>query len=110
MRLVVLYLLAFIGVGSVLGSGGVALYVLLRFALGERMGLAGMLGEIGAPLSIARAFGGEWAYYGRLLSAEIRAHPGRVEAEEQAGQRAAALRRLYYYRSEERRVGKECRS
>ena len=97
LRLVVLYLLAFIGVGSVLGSGGVALYVLLRFVLGERMGLAGMLGEIGAPLSLALAFGGEWAYYGRLLSAEIKAYPDQVEAAGQAGQRAAALHRLYYY-------------
>ena len=97
MRLVVLYLLAFIGVGSVLGSGGVALYVLLRFVLGERMGLAGMLGEIGTPLSVALAFGGVWAYYGRLLSAEIKTFPDQVEAAGQAGQRAAALHRLYYY-------------
>lgn len=97
MRLVVLYLLAFISVGSVLGSGGVALYVLLRFVLGETMGLSGMLGEIGVPLSMALAFGGVWAYYGRLLNAEIKTYSGLVEAEEQAGQRAAALRRLYYY-------------
>jgi hypothetical protein len=97
MRLVILYLLAFIGVGSVLGSGGVALYVLLRFVLGERMGLAGMLGEIGVPLSIALSFGGVWAYYGRLLNAEIKTYPGLVDAGEPAEQRAAALRRLYYY-------------
>ena len=97
LRLVVLYLLAFVSVGSVLGSGGVALYVLLRFALGERMGLAGMLGDIGVPLSVALSFGGIWAYYGRLLNAEIKTYPGLVEAGEQAGQRAAALRRLYYY-------------
>lgn len=97
MRLVVLYLLAFVGVGSVLGSGGVALYVLLRFALGESMTITQMLGEISTPLSVALSFGGVWAYFGRLLSAEIRAYPEQAEGEEQAGLRAAALRRLYYY-------------
>jgi len=97
MRLVVLYLLAFVGVGSVLGSGGVALYVLLRFALGESMTISQMLGEISNPLSVALSFGGVWAYFGRMLSAEIRAYPEQAEGEEQAGLRAAALRRLYYY-------------
>ena len=97
MRLVILYLLSFIGVGSVLGSGGVALYVLLRFALGLNMTFTGLLSELGKPLSVALSFGGVWAYYGRLLSAEIAAYQVQVEGGEQVGQRAAALRRLYYY-------------
>jgi len=93
LRMVVLYLLAFVGVGTVLGSAGGALYVLLRFALGERMGLVAMLGEMSLPLSVAVAFGGVWAYYGRILGAEIRSILDTTET----GQRAAGLRRLYLY-------------
>ena len=97
MRLVILYILSFIGVGSVLGSGGVALYVVLRFILGENMTFTGLLGEMGMPLSVALSFGGVWAYYGRLLGKEITALPSQAEEGEQVGQRAAALRRLYNY-------------
>jgi len=93
LRLVVLYLLTFVGVGTVLGAAGGTLYVLLRYLLGERMQVVALLGEMSVPLSVAVAFGGLWAYYGRILGMEIVALPDDTET----GQRAAGLRRLYLY-------------
>jgi hypothetical protein len=94
-RLVVLYLLAFIGVGAVLGSGGVALYVLLRFVLGESMGLAGMLGRSACTLRSA-GFGGVWALRA-LAKRRDQATPTLWKRKIKPNRRAAALRRLYYY-------------
>jgi hypothetical protein len=93
LRLVVLYLLAFAGVGVVLGSAGATLNVLLHVLLGERMGLVALLGEVSVPLSLAIPFGGVWAYYGRILGEEISALPVAAES----SQRAPGLRRLYLY-------------
>jgi hypothetical protein len=94
LRLVVLYVLAFAGVGSVLTSAGVALYHLLRVALGERMALAALLSEMSGPLSAALPFGCIWAYFGRVLDMEIRSIS---ETGESYQQRAAGLTRLYRY-------------
>ena len=96
-RLVVLYVLAFVGMGVTLVSAGFVLYNLLRLAFGELAALAGpgrnagalLLSEISAPLSVAISFGLSWAYYGRLLGVEMNALPDEP--------RRAELKRLYYY-------------
>ncbi len=93
LRLVVLYVLSFAGVGTVLGSAGATLYVLLRVLLGDSMGLVALLGEVSVPLSVAVPFGVVWTYYGRILGMEIRDYPDKTKS----GQRAAGLRRLYLY-------------
>lgn len=89
LRLGVLYIIVFISVGFVLITGGNILYTFLRWALGEAMSFRGILQEINEPLSYAIPFGIVWAYYGRVLHAEMGALPD--------APRRQGLRRLYYY-------------
>jgi hypothetical protein len=89
LRLFILYVVVFISVGVVLVSSGNIIYVLLRWLLGETISVSGILLEINDPISYAIPFGVVWAYYGRVLSAEMNALPD--------APRRAGLRRLYYY-------------
>jgi len=89
LRIFVLYVLSLIGVGGVLIPAGWVLDVILRTLLGEAMTWPHFLTEISAPLSAAIPFGGVWAYYGRVLTAEVNALPDTP--------RRTGLRRLYYY-------------
>jgi len=88
-RPVVLYVLAFVGMGATLVSAGFVLYGVLRLAFGALDALVLLLGEISAPLSVAVSFGLLWAYYGRILRVEMNALPDEP--------RRAELKRLYYY-------------
>ena len=89
LRIFVLYVLSLIGVGGVLIPAGLVLDVIFRAIFGESMGGAGFLTEISGPLSAAVPFGGIWAYYGRVLTAEVDDLP--------ATPRRSGLRRLYSY-------------
>jgi hypothetical protein len=94
-RLVVLYLLSLASVVSVLTSGGMVVYVLLRAALGETFTLVTFLARLSDPLSVAVPLGGVWAYYGRMLTREMSALP---DLPRRAGLRQRpGLRRVYYY-------------
>ncbi|MFQ5615611.1 MAG: DUF5671 domain-containing protein [Anaerolineales bacterium] len=88
-RLVVLYVLVFTGVGGVLIPAGEVIYQGLRALLGESVRLAEFISEIASPLAVVIPFGGVWAYYGRILDAEMDALPGTP--------RRGGLRRLYFY-------------
>ena len=92
-RLVVLYVLTFIGMGVTLVSSGLVLDGLLRLVFGGTgfavSGIAGLLGEISMPLSLVIPFGILWAYYGRILAAEMNALPDEPHR--------AELKRLYHY-------------
>lgn len=89
LRLVVLYLVSLASVVSVLASGGLVVYIILRAALGEAFTLAAFLARLREPLSIAVPLGGVWAYYGSMLTREMNALPDLP--------RRAGLRRLYFY-------------
>jgi hypothetical protein len=89
LRLVVLYLLALAGVGTVLSTAGIVLSAVLRIILGETISFPDFLGQISTALSVAIPLGGVWAYYGRQLNREVAALS---EAPRRAG-----LRRLYNY-------------
>jgi len=89
LRLFILYLLAFIGVVSVLSSAGVVVYWLLRLAMGEKLALTRLLSEISASFSVGLSLGTVWAYFGRTLGAETRSLADLT--------RRAGLRRLYHY-------------
>ena len=89
LRLVVLYLLALAGVGTVLTSAGIVLYDLLGWLLGSTQTFTGFLQAISRPLSVAIPLGGVWAYYSRRLRMDIEGLPEQP--------RRAGLRRLYTY-------------
>jgi hypothetical protein len=89
LRLGVLYLLSLAGVITVLASGGVVVDVLLRFILGESIGLTSFTQKVAGPLSIGIPLAGVWAYFGHWL--------GRAMAEFPDAPRRARMRRLYAY-------------
>lgn len=89
LRMVILYLLALGGVGTVLTSTGIVLSVLLRWVLGQSLLFSQILQMTGASISIAMPMGGVWAYYGRRLQLDLAQIP---EQPRQAG-----LRRFYSY-------------
>jgi hypothetical protein len=93
LRLVVLYILTFIGMGVTLVSAGFGLDALLRLVFADISqvisGLAGLLGEFSMSLSLAIPFGFLWVYFGRILAAEMNALPDEP--------RRAELKRLYDY-------------
>lgn len=89
LRLTVLYLLALGGIVTLLVSGGLLLSVLLRLLLGETIDMRALLQLIDGPISTGVPLGVVWAYYGRILEAEIAAQPD--------SRLAANLKRLYYY-------------
>ena len=89
LRLVVLYLLALAGVGTVLTSTSIVLYDLLRWLLGASQTFSGFLQSIGSPLAAAVPLAGVWAYYSRRLRMDIEGLP--------EPPRRAGLRRLYTY-------------
>lgn len=120
LRLVVLYILTLGSMGAALASAGLVLYVGLRVLFGESLPPAEFLFQISSPVSIGLPLGAVWAYYGRLLYAEMNAFkttptPASASAPTQpAGALTAAflakeneksrflptrsgLRRLYYY-------------
>jgi hypothetical protein len=89
LRLGVLYVLALSGVITVLTAGGTVLDILLRRLLGEPMGWADFIQQIGGPISIGVPLAAIWAYYGRWLDLHI-------ESSAQ-GPRRDGLKRPYYY-------------
>ena len=111
LRLVVLYILAFVSVGSALVSGGLVLNEVLRAVFGARVLTVEFLGQIARPLSVALPFGVVWAYYGRALTKAIMAvpepvYPGEIARRYEPGGnstrgettlRRASLRRMYFY-------------
>ena len=89
LRLSVLYLLALGGVGVTLSSVGVVLAYVLRWVFGETQNLEGFLYFHNLALSVGITFAILWAYYGRILQAEISLEPDAM--------RQSGLRRLYAY-------------
>ena len=89
LRLSVLYLLALAGVVVTLSSVGVVLAYVLRWTLGETQSLVDFLSAHNIALSTGITFASLWAYYGRILHAEINLEPDAM--------RQAGLRRLYAY-------------
>lgn len=97
LRLIVLYALTFISMGSVLVSLGFILYSLLQVVLGGFVSVNALLGEVSTPLSVAISFGVVWAYYGRILKSEMTVTPGQAEQLDEDAARRAGLWRLYHY-------------
>jgi hypothetical protein len=120
LRLVVLYILTLGSMGAALASAGLVLYVGLRLLFGESLSPAEFLFQISSPFSIGLPLGAAWAYYGRLLYAEMNAFkttstPASASAPTQPASALTAaflakeneksrflptrsgLRRLYYY-------------
>ncbi len=89
LRLSVLYLLALAGVVVTLSSVGVVLAYVLRWTLGETQSLVDFLSAHNIALSTGITFAILWAYYGRILHAEINLEPDAM--------RQSGLRRLYAY-------------
>jgi hypothetical protein len=89
LRLSVLYLLALAGVVVTLSSVGVVLAYVLRWTFGETQTLVDFLSAHNIALSTGITFAILWAYYGRILHAEINLEPDAM--------RQAGLRRLYGY-------------
>jgi len=89
LRLGLLYALSLGGVITVLTSGGIVLYLLLRQILGENILLQIFVQQISGPLSIGVPLAGVWAYYGNWLTRSMSEVP---EAPRRSG-----MRRLYSY-------------
>lgn len=97
LRLVVLYGLTFISMGSVLVSLGFILFSLLQAVLGGFGSVKTLIGEISTPLSVVISFGVVWAYYGRLLRSEMMLTHGQAVQLDEDSARRAGLWRLYHY-------------
>ena len=78
LRLGLLYALSLGGVITVLTSGGIVLYLLLRQILGEKMLLQTFVQQISGPLSIGVPLAGVWAYYGNWLTRSMSRAPSPV--------------------------------
>jgi len=89
LRLGLLYALSLAGVITVLTSGGIVLYLLLRQILGEKMLLQTFVQQISGPLSIGVPLAGVWAYYGNWLTRSMSEVPD--------APRRSGMRRLYSY-------------
>ncbi len=89
LRLTFLYLMALIGVGTVLTASILVISDLLRWILGESWNLGQFIDAISNPLSIAIPLGGVWGYYAHCLRNELEAIPDHP--------RKAGFRRLYVY-------------
>jgi hypothetical protein len=89
LRLGVLYLLAFSGVGVVLSTGGVFLDSVLKWALGEALVLREFVRNVTGVVSIGIPLAVVWAYFGHWLHRDIAA-----VADES---RRDGLRRFYHY-------------
>jgi hypothetical protein len=98
LRLGLLYALSLAGVITVLTSGGIVLYLLLRQIMGEKMLLQNFVQQISAPLSIGVPLAGVWAYYGNWLRRSMsRAGTGTTTSEVPDAPRRSGMRRLYSY-------------
>ena len=71
LRLGLLYALSLGSVLTVLSSGGIILYLLLRLILGERILLPEFARLVSGPLSIGLPLAGVWAYFGKWLTQAI---------------------------------------
>ena len=89
LRLGLLYALSLGGVITVLSSGGIILYLLLRQILGEKILLQTFVQQISSPLSIGVPLAGVWAYYGNWLTRSMGEVPD--------APRRSGMRRLYSY-------------
>ncbi len=88
-RLVVLYLLAFVGVGGVLIQVGSVLNDSLRAVLGGNADLGAWFGRIAGPLAGGLVFAGVWTYYAGILRQDLEQVP--------SSPRRDGLQRLYHY-------------
>ncbi len=89
LRLVVLYVLVFSGVAGVLIPAGNLVREILSALFSSSFNLAGLMAENAVVLGSALAFGGVWAYFGRVRAFEVDAIPD--------SPRRSALRRVYAY-------------
>ena len=89
LRLGLLYFLSLAGAASVLSTGGVVLYTLLRLIFGFRPGWGEFLAQMAGPLSLLIPMAGVWAYYGHWLDQAIASSGDEL--------RRAGMRRLYAY-------------
>ena len=89
LRLAVLYLFALVSAITVLAAVGTVLNSALSWIFGENQKLVSFLADNSNSLAIAVPIGVVWAYYGRLLMAEINAQADPL--------RRASLKRLYFY-------------
>jgi hypothetical protein len=71
LRLGLLYALSLGSVLTVLASGGIILYLLLRLVLGESILLPEFSRLVSGPLSIGLPLAGVWAYFGKWLAQAI---------------------------------------
>jgi hypothetical protein len=89
LRLGLLYVLSLGGVITVLSSGGIVLYMLLRQMLGELISLQDFIQQVSSPLSTGIPLAGVWSYYGTWLT--------RSMGEVAEATRRSGMRRLYSY-------------
>jgi hypothetical protein len=89
LRLGLLYVLSLVGVITVLTSGGIALDLLLRQFLGEKMLSPDFVQRLSSPLSIGIPLAGVWSYYGHWLARSMNEVPD--------APRRSGMRRLYAY-------------
>ncbi len=89
LRLIVLYILSFVGAGGVLIPAGIVINVVLRVILGESAALDEVFHKLNTPLSSLIALGSIWLYYGKVLKNDIGLLPETP--------RRSGLQRTYYY-------------
>lgn len=89
LRLGLLYFLSLAGVITVLASGGIVLYLLLRLALGEQIPLATFFQQLSSPVSIGIPLAGIWGFYDHWLRRSLSEVPD--------APRRLGMRRLYAY-------------
>ncbi len=89
LRLVLLYAICLISLGSILISTGVILDTLLNVVLGQALGLIPIITAVGRPLSVALPMVAVWLYYKRMLQIDVAILPESTQRDE--------LRRAYQY-------------
>jgi hypothetical protein len=89
LRLGILYLLALVGVTTVLAAGFSMLYTVLIQIFGENKASAEFVQSLGESISFGVPFAILWAYYGKWLNQQF--------AFEEVETRRAGKKRLYFY-------------
>jgi len=89
LRLVLLYAICLISLGSILIPTGLILDSLLNVILGQNLGVVAIITEISRPLSVALPMLAVWLYYKRALQIDLAILPESAQRDE--------LRRAYQY-------------
>ncbi len=89
LRLVLLYAICLISLGSILIPTGIILDTLLNVVLGQALGLVEIITAISRPLSVALSMVAVWLYYKRMLQIDLAILPESTQRDE--------LRRAYQY-------------